>query len=63
LAIEPLEGEFEIRDEEGNALRIGLRNEYTKAGFHLILYAHVCLLLEPVIALPYMKFFYNSRFY
>lgn len=56
------EREFEIGDLNGNSVKIGLRIQYIKAGFHLVFYAHACLLVESVLALPMMKICYKGRY-
>ena len=54
------EREFEISDLNGNSVKIGLRIQFIKAGFHLVFYAHACLLVESVLALPMMKICYKG---
>ena len=54
------ENDVEVADEAGNTLKIGVRQQYTKAGIHITIYAHVCVLLESIHVLPFMKIFYKG---
>jgi hypothetical protein len=40
------ESDFEIKDRSQNTLQIGLRKSYNDAGFNLVLFAHVVVLVE-----------------
>ena len=40
------ESDLEIKDRSQNTLQIGLRKSYNDAGFNLVLFAHVVVLVE-----------------
>lgn len=54
------ESDLELQDASGNTLKIGMRHSFSKAGFHLIFYAHVCLLVEAEKALSLMQIYYKG---